>query len=736
MNSLQPATADSSRCIRDLASKGLAEMKAAEEDDYGSRKTLAVGERYTQAIEHDPQATAAEKLISSTLAKSRSTLSYSDTAVSAYETTFKVLASGVSGPVGQVLASLGRTLAGQGNSETEQQKVGAVWAEAIRQNGQPLEQLVAATLLHSNAQASYSSTAASTYDQAFKQLAGGVSGQTGRVLATMAIQVTDLGATETEQSKMASVWTQALRQNGQPLEQLMATASQEACAASLYASSAFAFQRLAFDTVKGGLKDSPERLLAGFGKRALEEASTETEQMRVGARILPMITSSAVDPMLKTLSQVAEKVTGAGLSYNSTIAGAQNAAFKMILSPPKGDVESVLAAYGLAVADECSIEREKAVVGATILSEVASRTHNPVVQALIDGARSASAVTLYQDTSSQLLTGTVERIKNGVGKDTAEKALCRLGRLAQDAAGTDRESFQMGEKLLQEIDQKTNDPQIKKMVAYGLQWSAAPVDEAIETHKELFESIRKGNLTVPTRPVTVRSPGTGQSMPAIQLDIKTPTVDDKAPPELQLADLEACVSHNNALISQLDQAAKDRVGTLKGLQDKLQEMTRRSHDIEQQMEPLAKRSQFLGNVIQKAGWVALGGILGGALLNPALNVLGMAGGAVFALATGVKLLGTDRKLRGLSHESQKLLFDAEQVRFEIATGGSASGAYTQAQEKVEKLNKDLQGRLTILRMAVAPPAPDLAGTNQGIAVEDEAITIGGIRIPKKAAPQS
>ena len=71
-----------------------------------------------------------------------------------------------------------------------------------------------------------------------------------------------------------------------------------------------------------------------------------------------------------------------------------------------------LASKGLAEmkAAECSIEGEKAVVGATILSEVGSLTHNPIVRALIDGAKSASAVTLYQDTSSQLLTGTNKSI--------------------------------------------------------------------------------------------------------------------------------------------------------------------------------------------------------------------------------------------------------------------------------------------------------------------------------------
>lgn len=643
-------------------------------------------------------------------------------------------AVGVTSTSVQDTAKRGLTAISRAQDASEQRGAGDRFLAAVAKEAgaTDLEKLVAATTRTCTDRRLASSSAVNAQRVALTALSAGVGGPVGITLATLGQKVLSGGYDTEDQRAMAPTWLAALEKHGTASEKLLAEAARLSTSQRLANSSAVGGHSTALSMAAAGLQGSGEVVVATFGRNALARAYDEEDQRTMGRQVLGVLARVGGDPALDAVAASANAATGQRLANTSAVS-AQLRALDVILSPPASDADTLLASLGRQALSGAYDQEDARALGGKLLDGIVQDGKNPIAVALAAAARKATHRQLANQSAAGLHRAAFDRIVGGFGTDTLEVSLARLGLSARSCAYDTEDARRMGGGVLDEIGARTTDAQVAALVQYAKQYTGASVDDsqAVRIQEGILDSIVKGNMTVPAPPAAgaATSPA---SAARIDARVMIPKVDEEAPPEEQIKVLEAALAHNQNVVLEMDAAAQKASAEIAALQPKKQPLVERINALAEKDQTLVARINRLHRV---RGFATLG-MVGGwftyaASHSPVAGALA-AVGVVTAVVTHLAKQNQEFKRQRLHLEYSGATLDLDLIVAQESVYNAEASAARSVAGQAEKAMADARGRLDVLRMAraVNQPGPD---PNARVTVEEQAVTIGGIRVPKKAA---
>lgn len=210
--------------------------------------------------------------------------------------------------------------------------------------------------------------------------------------------------------------------------------------------------------------------------------------------------------------------------------------------------------------------------------------------------------------------------------------------------------------------------------------------------------------------------------------LKKPVVEGDTPREA-LQSVEEAVLHNKQVERQLD----DYVSTA---QDQLNDLTSLKTLSQQQTDALKPKLAQLQANFKKAldlrHWSVFGAVVGAtvAISNgiPAPLAIGM--GVAVVAATHYRVHKAGKALDQASGSNRAAVSGWNGARVESIRVKRRLDGANESLEQARQLNKEAEGPLVTLKMATADERMKEAG---GVAVEEQHVTIGGVKIPRKTA---
>lgn len=422
--------ATSSPQISDLASKSLATVSALPTQ----QAQYAAADKFLASAQTHADATPAEKLVASTLrACTAGSLKYS-TAINAQRAAMHVLASGVSGPVGQLLAQLGLQVEQGAYNQQDQYAVGKPWLNAVKAEGAPLEQRVAEAALQATSVSLKYSTAISAQRQALRMVRDGVSGAPQQAMAAFGDAAMRTAYNQQDQHAVSQQVLPLIKADATAPEATgLASLALAATAKSLKYATAVHAERLALQTVARGVTSDLDLLRAAYGLDAMHGAYNLEDQYALGNAVLDDLAARTATPAVGAVAKAARAALGASLRY-STAVGFQQSVLKSVIAP-QSSVEKTLADVGRQLGSFSYSSQDRFALGRGLVNEIKRATSDPRVQALVryceqvsgaSGASNTQAIAAHDVVFNGITSGnlTVPAIPVPVAGGGSQSAPC------------------------------------------------------------------------------------------------------------------------------------------------------------------------------------------------------------------------------------------------------------------------------------------------------------------------
>lgn len=387
--------------VRALATQALQEAGKAR--DLASRRRIEDG--YLDRLVAEPGATDLEKAVASACRESTRPKLYQPSACNAHRVALQALAAGVGGPTGAALAGVAHQALGGAYNVEDARHMSTGWLRAIEAHGTPSERLLAGTAREATAIKLYHSTSVNAQKKALQAIAGGLQGTDQQVLAKFGLDALGGGYNQDDQRHVAFKVLESLQST------VLGKAARAATTPRLYSSGCVAVQRKALQMLLSPPAPDPDVQLAMLGSEALSRAYNREDARTMGGAILNEFADAGHAPVAQALAGAA-RGTAARYLYHQTAASVMRLAFEQITKGTGQDSAEVatsrLALQAYAVAHD---EKERRTLGDGFLTELAARTANASVKAMVRYAQTnaqgtdAEAVALQRDVFDAVIAG-------------------------------------------------------------------------------------------------------------------------------------------------------------------------------------------------------------------------------------------------------------------------------------------------------------------------------------------
>lgn len=364
--------------MRDLASKSLAAVAALP----NQQAQYAAADKFLASAETHADATPAEKLVASTLrACTKGSLKYT-TAINAQRAAMQVLANGVAGPVGQVLAQVGLQVLRGAYNQQDQYAVGEPWLRAVKAEGATLEQSVAEAALQATRVSLKYATAVAAQREALTMVKNGLTGTPQQAMAAFGEAAMGKAYNQQDQHGVSQQVLPLIKADGgSPEATTLASLALAATAKSMKYTTAVHAERLALQTVSRGVTSDLDLLRAAYGLDAMHGAYNVQDQYTLGNAVLDDLAARAAAPAVGSVAKAAQAALGTGLRY-STAVGFQQAVLKSVIAP-QSSVEKTLAEVGRQLGSFSYSSQDRFALGRGLVNEIKGAASDPRVQALV-----------------------------------------------------------------------------------------------------------------------------------------------------------------------------------------------------------------------------------------------------------------------------------------------------------------------------------------------------------------
>ena len=427
--------ATSSPQMREQATQTLAAITALRTE----QAQYVAADKFLASVATHADATPAERLVASTLRACTSVGLRYRTAVNAQHAAMQVLASGVSGPVGVVLAKLGLQVGQGAYNQQDQYKVGAPWLAAVKAEGEILEQRVAEAALQATRVSLKYTTAISAQHQALTMVKDGLTGTAPQVVAAFGEAAMRKAYNHQDQHAVSQQVLPLIKNDGtSPAATALAAVALSATAESMKYSTAVHAEELALKTIAAGTTGDVDVLRAAYGLDAMHGAYNQEDEYKVGSAVLQDLAGRALAPVAGTVAKAAQAALGAASVCYSTAAGFQQAVLKSVIAP-QPSVEKTLAEVGRQLGSFSYSSQDRFAVGRGLVNEIKRASNDPQVLALVryceqmsgvSGATYAQAIAaqdvVFNGIASGNMTVPAIPVATGGGQSTAQIAIPTL----------------------------------------------------------------------------------------------------------------------------------------------------------------------------------------------------------------------------------------------------------------------------------------------------------------------
>lgn len=398
--------------VQALAARGLADLAKAS-DQPAQRQ---VGDQYLGKVATEGAATDLEKLVAATAKTACGRRLANSSAVGAQQVALKILAAGVSGPIGVVLGTLGSQVVSRGYDQEDQRAMAPAFLEALKTHGSSSERLLAEAASAASSQRMANSSAVGAQAAAFRLAADGVQGapeatlaQYGRKALASAYDQEDQRAVGT---KVLNVIAQA---GGDAVLDALASTANTASAQRMANSTAVGLQSRALEMIAAPPSNDPDSLFASLGKKAAAAAYDQEDARAAVNKILDGLVQHGKNPVAVAVAEVARAATGQRLANSSAVALQGKALDRVVAGVGSDRLEVALSRLGMN-ARSCGYDNEDAhAMGNVVIDQIGGRTSDPQVQALVRyaqqyagrGAPDADAVRIQAGIFDSIVKGTM-----------------------------------------------------------------------------------------------------------------------------------------------------------------------------------------------------------------------------------------------------------------------------------------------------------------------------------------
>lgn len=606
-----------------------------------------------------------------------------------------------------------------------------------------LERLVASVARESSSKPLATSSVRGAQVVALTALSAGVSGPVGKVLGTLGTQVMSRAYDTEDRVTLGRPWLNALHAHGTPMETLAAQAALEAIQPALALSSRAGAVRATLEMAAGGLQGPPERVVSAIGQEIKKTAYDTEDRRAMGNKVLSVLPVSGGDPLLVSLGATARKASGQTLA-NSSAAGLHQKAFALIAAPPTSDPDTLFATLGREAMSVGYDTDDCVKMSAGILDGWVAHGKSPVAMAIAEVARTAGRNPMARSSAAGIHRAAFDQVRSGIGSDTLEVALARLGKNAKASAYDTGDAHTLGTAVLDEIGRRTSDTGVKALVDYARRYGGPSVGqgEGVKIQQGILDQIIHANMTLPAPPTNARTPPSkpptsapSPAPPSIDERIQQPRVDHSLPADEQMRILEASVAHNTRVRNEAGEQVRAASEALVDLTWKQVECTQRMRALTQVGWPMHTRVYQLERL-------SVGSLIGGFVGLSVISSGAMLIGGPLSLVSGATFLGLHLAKRAMAKKAaenlreyhlvkQERLSLEAQIKSNTLRVSSGNDLLGQADDAIAKAQSELQ----LHRMARATNGP--AGpTEARITSDAEYVTIHGIKVRKRSEPEA
>jgi len=377
--------AASSPAVRSLAQQGLSAASVQPQE-----QAYVTHDQYLQSVISSAQATPAEKLVASTLRQSTSESLKYHTALGVQRVALRVLAAGVSGPIGQMLGRVGVDVTNAAYDVQDQYKVNAPWIRAIEREGEASEQAVARAALAATSQSLKYVSACHAQNRCFEMVSAGHLGAPEQAMSTYATRAMQNAYNVEDQHAIARQVLPLIKGAPTPGGAL-ATLAYELTGNSMKYVTAVSAEAHAFNLIAAGATGDVDRLEARFGTQAVGTAYDMQDQYLVAGTVLATLGKSA-NASVAAFARASQATTvGQGLKYVSAVRLQQHA-LQQLESGVAGPLDRALAQLGRTIASAAYDPTDQYQMGSTLLDHVQKAATDSRVQALVRYAKGVAAI--------------------------------------------------------------------------------------------------------------------------------------------------------------------------------------------------------------------------------------------------------------------------------------------------------------------------------------------------------
>lgn len=377
------------RPVQDLARKGLSALAAA-----SSQATSPNGviDTVLDGIAHGPDATTAEQALASFALEASHRSLRPGSFNAACHVALQAVASGVSGPVGPVLAQYGLQAIGDVSDLRDARTIGHVTLGVIaQQSTSQSEKVLADTARDACAQPMAHASSAAAQQQALKMIQAGVSGDPEAVLARFGQVAGEGNAIPEHARSIGYVVLQAVAKNARqaPLGSL-GQAAYDASGQVLTHAVGLSAQRIAYQQIAAAPTGDPAQVLAAYGRKLASVGGQDVERATLGRSVLESIATQSIQPQEQILAATAHNACTTRANDFDAVT-VQNTAFDLLAAGVHGEPGVVMAQFGLAVTAATRDTANARSLGGVVLDDIAQGAREPELQKAAQRARSHAA---------------------------------------------------------------------------------------------------------------------------------------------------------------------------------------------------------------------------------------------------------------------------------------------------------------------------------------------------------
>lgn len=525
---------------------------------------------------------------------------------------------------------------------------------------------------------------------ALQALSTGVSGPLTHALAHAALACMDKAYSGDDSRVLGSVLLDVIARNAAaPAEKILAETARDASSQQISAYTATNVQRIALANIEIGPGDDVTAALAASGPVFMDKSYSSDEERAMGRAALTAIATHAGPGTASQFAAAAASVANQGTAYTAN--NAERIAFAHLQRPITQDLPTLLVAFATEAMPKAYSTQDRHLVATATLQTMAPQA-GPLADLLQATREVSKGVTA--NTASSMDDILLARVAQGPVSGMPEAELAQVAQQTMGKAYSSADASTLGQAVVRRFEGSA-DLRIQGLSAFAKGIGSEPFATLVQ--KKVLESVAEMHPMTPDGDVAKRAQ---DQILAVERD----TVEQ----------MERAIHTHEASLAQWDA--------------KVQELEAKAQTFQLQDGSLLER-------FEKARRVAFGSVLGTgigmvtavATHSPiALAVAGVSGIVFMGAMTTYLLLhgkvmtnGGEGRSTRMELEMYRLIAESEKMRLQLMQG---------EYEKVHATVRELDAKLAVTRMADAiTAAPD---PNARVSVEDDAVTIGSVRIPR------